>query len=527
MLRNGVILLLLSICATSSYKFLVYSPIFGYSHTNFMGAIADTLTEAGHDVTVLMPIMDEEQVNKTGVKLTKNIIKTPPDPRTVEMQKDKADMLSKMWTMKPTLLGLLQMGRNMTDWFTFQCEALISDEQLMKRLENEKFDVGISEVFTMCGLGIFETLHIPATIAAFAGVHLDLVSKCIGEPVVPSYVPGMSGTSDRMGFTDRLMNVVDSFGGEMFFGQTFSSEIEALRAKFGPQFKSYEELLAQASYMFTNSNPYLDYPRPMLHKTVPLGGITVPRDKKKNVLPKEWDSILNARKRTVFVSFGSVAQSIYMPELYKKTLLSVFESMPDTTFIWKYEEKGAKLADHLNNVHLSTWVPQNALLADPRLSVFVTHGGLGSTTELAHLGKPAILIPIFADQPRNAQMLAKHGTGIVLTKYDLENPRKLKESLERIFSDESFSRNATRLSEMLLSPPISAKQLLIRHSKFAAKFGRLPNLDPYGRQLSFVEYFLLDVFLAAIVVIVVAVVVTVMIFRKCLSLFSAKKKKID
>ncbi|VDL76117.1 unnamed protein product [Nippostrongylus brasiliensis] len=464
MLRNGVILLLLSICATSSYKFLVYSPIFGYSHTNFMGAIADTLTEAGHDV------------------LTKNIIKTPPDPRTVEMQKDRADMVSKMWTMKPTLLGLLQ------------------------RLENEKFDVGISEVFTMCGLGIFETLHIPATIAAFAGVHLDLVSKC------------MSGTSDRMGFTDRLMNVVDSFGGEMFFGQTFSSEIVALRAKFGPQFKSYEELLAQASYMFTNSNPYLDYPRPMLHKTVPLGGITVPRDKKKNVLPKEWDSILNARKRTVFVSFGSVAQ---------KTLLSVFESMPDTTFIWKYEEKGAKLADHLKNVHLSTWVPQNALLADPRLTVFVTHGGLGSTTELAHLGKPAILIPIFADQPRNAQMLAKHGTGIVLTKYDLENPRKLKESLERIFSDESFSQNATRLSEMLLSPPISAKQLLIRHSEFAAKFGRLPNLDPYGRQLSFVEYFLLDVFLAAIVVIVVAVVVTVMIFRKCLSLFSAKKKKVD
>ncbi|VDL76115.1 unnamed protein product [Nippostrongylus brasiliensis] len=523
MLRNGVILLLLSICATSSYKFLVYSPIFGYSHMNFMGAIADTLTEAGHDVTVLMPIMDEEQVNKTGVKLTKNIIKTPPDPRTMELQKDKADVVSKMWTLKPTLLGLLQMGRNMTEMFTFQCEALISDEQLMKRLENEKFDVGISEVFTICGLGIFETLHIPATIATFSGVHLDLVSKYIGEPVVPS----MSGTSDRMGFTGRLMNVVDSFGGEMFFGQIFSSEIEAFRAKLGPQFKSYEELLAQASYMFTNSNPYLDYPRPMLHKTVPLGGITVPRDKKKNVLPKEWDSILNARKRTAFVSFGSVAQSIYMPELYKKTLLSVFESMPDTTFIWKYEEKGAKLADHLKNVHLSTWVPQNALLADPRLTVFVTHGGLGSTTELAHLGKPAILIPIFADQPRNAQMLAKHGTGIVLTKYDLENPQKLKESLERIFSDESFSQNATRLSEMLLSPPISAKQLLIRHSEFAAKFGRLPNLDPYGRQLSFVEYFLLDVFLAAIVVIFVAVVVTVMIFRKCLSLFSTKKKKMD
>ncbi|VDL72922.1 unnamed protein product [Nippostrongylus brasiliensis] len=333
----------------------------------------------------------------------------------------------------------------------------------------------------------------------------------------------MSASSDRMSFTERLMNVVDTWAGDKFFGHIIRSEIEVFRANFGPQFKSCEELLAQASYIFTNSNPYLDYPRPMLHKTVSIGGITVPHDK--NVLPKvsEWDSILNARKRTVLVSFGSVTQSIYMPKL--KTLLSVFESMPDTTFIWKYEEKGAKLAAHLNNVHLSTWVPQSALLADPRLTVFVTHAGLGSTTELAHLGKPAILVPILADQPRNAQMLAKHRTGIVLTKYDLENPQKLKESLERVFSDESFSQNATRLSEMLLSPPISAKQLLLRHSEFAAMFGRLPNLDPYGRQLSFVEYFLLDVFLAAIVVIVVAVVVTVMIFRKCQSLFTVKMKK--
>ncbi|EYC33735.1 hypothetical protein Y032_0002g956 [Ancylostoma ceylanicum] len=57
----------------------------------------------------------------------------------------------------------------------------------------------------------------------------------------------------------------------------------------------------------------------------------------------------------------------------------------------KYEEEGSKIADHLPNVHLGTWLPQNALLADPRLTVFVTHGGLGSTTELAYQGKPAIL----------------------------------------------------------------------------------------------------------------------------------------
>ncbi|VDP14068.1 unnamed protein product [Heligmosomoides polygyrus] len=108
MIRSWVVLLLLSICATNSYKFLVYSPIFGYSHTNFMGAIADALTEAGHDVTMLMPIMEVEQENKTGVTLTKKIIKTPPDPRAVEMMRHKDVMMSKMWIMQPSLMGLLQ-----------------------------------------------------------------------------------------------------------------------------------------------------------------------------------------------------------------------------------------------------------------------------------------------------------------------------------------------------------------------------------------------------------------------------------
>ncbi|VDN23162.1 unnamed protein product [Cylicostephanus goldi] len=77
-----------------------------------------------------------------------------------------------------------------------------------------------------------------------------------------------------------------------------------------------KQLFADASYLFTNSNPYLDYPRPMLHKTVPIGGITVPSEKK-NRLPAEWDAILNERNTTVLVSFGSVAKAMYMPEDYK------------------------------------------------------------------------------------------------------------------------------------------------------------------------------------------------------------------
>lgn len=39
-------------------------------------------------------------------------------------------------------------------------------------------------------LGIFELLNVKSTIAATSCVHADHVSKIVGVPVAPSYVPG-------------------------------------------------------------------------------------------------------------------------------------------------------------------------------------------------------------------------------------------------------------------------------------------------------------------------------------------------
>ncbi|KAE9414423.1 hypothetical protein Angca_002752, partial [Angiostrongylus cantonensis] len=553
-----------SLLACDAYKFLINSPLFGYSHSSFMGAIADTLTEAGHNVTVLMPVMDMEQKDKTGLKLTKNVIKISADPRVYETMRHEKEMLSHIWTSGNSVFGLLKrikltstsvgflnlnfepFVRNadlprkklssflrsstlrtpsrsvIKDFERFLCIRRMShDEKLMKMLENEKFDAGISEVFDICGLGIFEILKIPATIATFSGVHIDCVSKSIGEPITPGYVPGTWSTKgDRMNFFGRLENFVNVFLGNIFFTRTYDEEIKVFRAKFGQQFKGYDELISKASFVFTNSNPYLDYPRPVLHKTVPIGGIAVAVDSKNNELSKSYTA-----KR-------------WNKKLFRKTLLKVFETMPETTFIWKYEEEGSTIAKHLKNVYLSTWVPQKALLADARLTVFITHGGLGSTMELAYMGKPAILesqkyklqrcniielasffqIPIFADQTRNANMFSKHGCGIVLMKHQLEHPQKLRDSLIKIFNDASFSENARLLSEILRNQPIGPKQLLVKHSEFAARFGTIPNLDPYGRHLFLFEYYLIDVLLVCVFAFLLVVFVIVKLLKKCLSL---------
>ncbi|KHJ75201.1 UDP-glucoronosyl and UDP-glucosyl transferase [Oesophagostomum dentatum] len=333
-----------------------------------------------------MPVVDIEEEHKTGLKLTKNIIKIPANPRILEFLKNRKNVLGKMWTMKPGPVGLVEVRIS-------ELKLVINDDELMKRLREEKFDVGIAETFSVCGFGIFEVAKIPASMAAFSGVHMDAISGAIGEPTFPSYVPGaMSTSSDHMNIVDRFMNVLELVLGKKFFHDIYDTEIAYFREKFGPRFKDWQDLLAETSYVMTNSNPYLDYPRPTLHKTIFLGGITVPVNSTKTKLSREWNDILNKRKTTVLVSFGSVSKAIYMPDEYRVNLLKLFKSMPDTTFIMKYEQENSTMADHLPNVHLSTWFPQNTLLADPRVTAFITHGGLGSITELAYAGKPAVLV---------------------------------------------------------------------------------------------------------------------------------------
>ncbi|RCN43358.1 hypothetical protein ANCCAN_10622 [Ancylostoma caninum] len=124
----------------------------------------------------------------------------------------------------------------------------------------------------------------------------------------------MATAGDHMNFGDRFKNILDVVLGQKFINSVFESEIHAFRERFGPHFKGYEQLLVEASYVITNSNPYLDYPRPMLHKTVPIGGIAVSIDPKKNKLSNEWDAILSERNSTVLVSFGTALKAIYMPD---------------------------------------------------------------------------------------------------------------------------------------------------------------------------------------------------------------------
>lgn len=90
------------------------------------------------------------------------------------------------------------------------------------------------------------------------------------------------------------------------------------------------------------------------------------------------------------------------------------------------------LGDIPANFIVQSYVPQLEILQ--RAKLFVTHGGMNSTSEGLYYGVPLIVLPQSADQPYLARRVAELGAGIHLNPEGL-TAGDLREAAERVFKD--------------------------------------------------------------------------------------------
>ncbi|CAL2045567.1 unnamed protein product [Caenorhabditis brenneri] len=314
------------------------------------------------------------------VKSTKHVIHLEPsDKLTWYGDKFDATDVTKFWTQDSTLSELLPMLDSFNGMFSEQALVLKNNLDLLDELKALNFDVMIFESFVLPAYYVLDYLQIKAFIPCTSITFEDNILHSIGEPLMPSSVSGpVSQFSDKMSLKERIINVITPF---IFILLTPKREFKSLRPPHNLVDVATQESLC--SFVFTNSNPYIDFPRPTLEKNVQIGGISVDVEEvKKQKLNGKWDDILNLRTQTVLLSFGC-----------RKTLARTMGKLADVTFIWKYESDDMdNFAKGIKNIHFFEWVPQSSLLADPRLSAFFTHAGLGSINEVSYFGKPAILV---------------------------------------------------------------------------------------------------------------------------------------
>ena len=103
-----------------------------------------------------------------------------------------------------------------------------------------------------------------------------------------------------------------------------------------------------------------------------------------------------------------------------------------------------------SNVHLASFVQQPLLLQ--ACDLFVTHAGFGGVREALSAGVPMVALPLFAEQPANAQRLTELGLGLTTDPYQADTAT-IAVACQKVLSDPSYRLTCRGLQRRILALP--------------------------------------------------------------------------
>ncbi|XP_023943056.2 UDP-glucosyltransferase 2-like [Bicyclus anynana] len=277
---------------------------------------------------------------------------------------------------------------------------------------------------------------------------------------------------------------------------------------------SFETLRFNASLLLSNSHVSMGVPAVLPANVIPIGGYHIKPNVKQ--LPEDLQKLMdNAKHGVIYFSMGSNLKSKQFPEVIKLDLLKMFGKLKQTV-IWKFEED---LPNRPSNVHIVQWAPQQSILAHKNCILFITHGGLLSTTETMHFGVPIIGIPVFADQFVNVARAVKKGYA---QKVDLSYSMAadIELAINKLLDNPSYKTRVKELSQIYHDRPVPPARELVHWVEHVVKTRGATHLRSPASMVAWYQKLYLD--LVLVLVVLVLVLKRVYIFIK--SIFIAKRK---
>lgn len=510
------------------YKILVFNHVFVSSHSNFMVKIANLLSDAGHNVTIIQSPMNKE-IDDSNIKGPKIVA---PSKRNPDIDA-KSSVLNRVneqsWTQNnENPIDIINELKDTSEWLASSCEHTIKDPNLTVKMREENFDLGISEIFAPCGLGVLKYYNVRNTITVSSGAYFDSNYAALGLPVPVSQLSTtIAPLPQEMNMFERLINLI-SFMAEK---KVYNDALEVGNAVFKKVYPEGQidlhKLFKETAYFIINSDPLVSYGTPSTPKFLQLGGFLNSNPKP---LSEKWNKLLNERKTNVLVSFGSIVKPSKMTNNMKNNLFRLFKEHPNITFLCKYDEKRPELLNKVDNVYIYKWLPQYDLLADPRLNLFVTHGGMNSLLEAAKFGVPMLDIPLFGDQSKNAKTVEELKLGRSISKYDFDKDYdKLKNVFNDLMNNKIYLDTSKKISLMMAQRPYDPKTLFLKYVEFAAKFGRIDHFTIPGADIPYWKFLYIDVMTIFIGTLCLIFFITKMVIKNIKKIFFNNKKnqKID
>ncbi|XP_035186784.1 UDP-glucuronosyltransferase 1A1-like [Oxyura jamaicensis] len=245
------------------------------SHWLSMKEVLIELSKRGHEIIVMAPEM------KTVVDSSEwYTLKSYPVPfKQEEMEELLHSLTANSINEEPFIsrfLGIWELFKKSSAIFEAACRSLLHNKEMMKFIEESKFDVLLTDPVTPCGQII--ALHFSIPTAFFLrAIPCAIDTHAAQSPDPPSYVPRMfSLNTDHMTFPQRVKNVLISIS-EAFTCRIIFSPFERLASDFLQKPMTVTELLSHGSIWLKRLDFVFDYPTPVMPNMIFIGGINCAR----------------------------------------------------------------------------------------------------------------------------------------------------------------------------------------------------------------------------------------------------------
>ncbi|XP_050538589.1 uncharacterized protein LOC126904008 [Daktulosphaira vitifoliae] len=478
----------------------------GVSHWKFTSAILQSLTERGHYVTVFTPFLNGNRENYVEIDLSKIIeSKTNMSAMTI------LEHLRNPYHVIPQMHKLSKKN----------CELIFKYDQMQQILlsgSKSMYDVVIIEYFYSECIGqIASELDIPLIYTNPTSGISFMEPKIIGYEYSPAYVghillhPSPSKSYSQR-FANFILHIFDIIW-ELYEDITRKNKIIGKRKNF----KS-----VKPSIIFQNKHYITEPSRPYPQNLIQLGGIHL---NSPSYIPSDiLEFIENSPHGVILFTFGSVATMSTLPDHIQNAFKKAVARLPQRV-LWKYE---CEMEDKPDNVMTKKWFPQRDILLHPKVKLFISHGGISGVYETVDAGVPVLGFPLFYDQPRNIENLVEAGMAMSMDLVTVTEESFFKSVMELI-NNNRYTENAKIASERFKDRPMSPADLVVYWTEYVIRHKGAPHLKSPALELTWYQYYLLDVMGAIILGILIALFIiskTLRIIRSLLlkNLINSKKK---
>ncbi|XP_014670892.1 PREDICTED: UDP-glucuronosyltransferase 2B1-like [Priapulus caudatus] len=201
-----------------------------------------------------------------------------------------------------------------------------------------------------------------------------------------------------------------------------------------------------------------------------------------------------------------------------RILLDTFRGIKTHFFVWSIDRdtKGISLP---KNIKMFRYVPQNDILGHPQVVAFMTHGGLNSVWEALYHAVPMVVMPLHADQYKNAGNIVNRGIGVRADFRGGFSVEELTATLKSLLEDDRYESEIRRLSDIYHLDPVKPAETVRMWINYTINTRGAAHLHSACTELYFFQYWLLDVIAFATFVIfgsfaVVAYVAYILVYGR-------------